>query len=218
MTDQALRFLRFLTILPFISIISQNLSAQETPVREDKFYSVSGFGFAFPIGETRDYLGPKFSTSIGGLLALGRSNFFLYPKASLHAYVFDEITPDKGYTTVIKDSRATTYLASMAIGYRKTSGRLGYYGFLGGGGGLILSPRVKLDALNQIATLNNKVNGMSIIETGGGIDYGLGFTLIFFEASYMRGFGKIQDKVFQSIPITFGMKTNLSKVFYKLVK
>ena len=218
MTDQALRFLRFFALLPLLSVISQNLLAQEIPTRDDKFYSVSGFGFAFPIGETQDYLGPKFSTSIGGLLALGQSNFFLYPKANLHAYVFNEITPDNGYKTVIRDSRATTYLGSMAMGYRKTTGKLGYYGFLGGGGGLILTPRVKLDASNQIATLNNKVNGMGIIETGAGLDYGLGFTLIFVEASYMRGFSKIQNRVFQSIPITFGIKTNLSKVFYKLIK
>ena len=193
------------------------LIAQEKGQRADKLYSVSGFGFAFPVGATTSYLGPKFSTMVGGTLSL-RNRFFLYPKASLHAYVFNELNPDPGYTIVIRDSRATTYLANLTVGYRKVAGRYGMYGFIGGGGGLILTPRVSLDITNNVATLNNKVNSMSDLETGVGTDYSLGFTLLFIEASYMRGFNKIQDKVFQSIPVTFGMKTNLSKVFYKLIK
>ena len=214
-----------ITILPRITTTllllvgsTFSLIAQEQVQRADKFYSVSGFGFAFPFGATASYLGPKFSTAVGGTLALGNSRFFLYPKASLHAYVYNELNPDPGYKTVIRDSRATTYLANLTIGYRMVAGRYGMYGFIGPGGGLILTPRVSLDMANKVATLNNKVNGMTNLETGVGTDYSLGFTLLFIEASYMRGFNKIQNRVFQSIPVTFGMKTNLSKVFYKLIK
>ena len=206
----AISLLLLINILPLL--------AQQPIERDDKFFSVSGFGLSFPAGATKRYLGPKFSTTIGGLLALGQSHFFFYPKASLHAFTFNEIIPDPGYNTTIKDSRATTYLANMNLGYRKTTGSLGYYVFLGGGGGLVLTPRVKLDITKQVATLNNKVNVMPTMESGAGVDYALGFTLLFVESSYMRGFNKIQGRVFQSIPVTFGMKTNLSKVFYKLIK
>ena len=54
--------------------------AQDNITRSDKLFSMSGFGFAFPIGETSDYLTPKFSTSLGVNLGLGDKGLFLYPK------------------------------------------------------------------------------------------------------------------------------------------
>jgi hypothetical protein len=178
-------------------------------------YFRSGFGFSFPVGNSTDYLSTKFSTSLGLILSLADGPLFLYPKLDLHAYGFNQLLPETEFQTLGKNGRATTYLLNMALGYRKVTGKIGYYGFLGAGGGMILTPRVKISENAAIATLSNKATGMPIIETGAGIDYSLGATLLFFEAGYLRGLIKVQDKSFQSLPVNVGVKTNISKVFFK---
>lgn len=87
--------LKLLTsLLLLCTVVSIQVKAQSRP---DKLYSMSGIGFAFPMGETSDYFKPKFSTSLGLNLGLGDGGLFLYPKVSLHAFTFNQITPDAGY-------------------------------------------------------------------------------------------------------------------------
>jgi hypothetical protein len=187
--------------------------AQDKPLRTDKFYTMSGAGFSFPVGETNDYMRPKFSTTLGINLGLGNGNLFLYPKVSLHVFGYDELTPDAGYQYALKKGRATTYLLNVALGYRKMAGDFAFYGFVGTGGGFILTPRITVDPANTIGTLNNRSNSMLIMEPGAGIEYNLGGANLFIESSYMHGFGKIQNRAFNSVPVTFGIKPNLSRVF-----
>ena len=189
--------------------------AQTNPTRTDKLYSMSGFGFAFPIGETSDYLKPKFSTSLGINLGLGNGGLFLYPKLSLHAYSFNEITPDAGYNHTLQKGRATTYLLNVALGYRKITGKFAFYGFAGGGGGFILTPRITVNSNSLQAELDNKSNSMGIIEAGAGTEYNMGGAALFLEASYMHGFNDIQNRNFSTAPITIGIKPNLSKLLNK---
>ncbi|KQC00988.1 hypothetical protein [Pedobacter sp. Hv1] len=187
--------------------------AQNNTPRPDKLYTMSGIGFSFPVGETSDYLKPKFSTSLGLNLGLGNGGLFLYPKVSLHAYSHNEITPDAGYVYSLQKARATTYLLNVALGYRKIAGKFAWYGFAGGGGGIILSPRVTVNPTNQQATLDNKSNGMAMIEAGAGTEYNIGGAALFIEASYMHGFNKMQNRSFNAVPIVIGIKPNLSKLF-----
>jgi len=192
------------------------LYAQEKAYRTDKMYFRSGFGFSFPVGDSNDYLSTKFSTSLGLTLAIGKGPLFLYPKLNLHAFGFDQLVSEPEYRDLGRNGRATTYLLNMALGYRETVNKFGFYGYLGAGGGMILTPRVKVSNDAGIATLTNKASGMPIAETGGGIDYSLGTAaLIFFEASYLRGFTKLQGRNFQSVPLNFGVKTNISRLFFK---
>ena len=65
------------------------------------------------------------------------------------------------------------------------------------------------------AALSNKSNAMGIIEAGAGTEYNIGGASLFLETSYMRGFNDIQNRHFMSIPITIGIKPNLSKLFIK---
>ena len=199
-------------------LTSNPSKAQDSSVRPDKLYSMSGLGFSFPVGETADYLSPKFSTSIGLNLGLGKGGLFLYPKASLHAYGFNEITPDAGYSYALQKGRATTYLLNIALGYRKMSGKFAFYGFAGGGGGIILTPRITVNQPSLQAELDNKSNGMGMIEAGAGTEYNIGGAVLFVEASYMNGFSKIQNRNFSAVPISVGIKPNLSKLFNKLTK
>lgn len=196
-------------------IFSSNIFAQNNTERTDKLYSMSGFGFAFPIGETSDYLKPKFSTSLGLNVGLGNGGLFLYPKVSLHAYSFNEITPDAGYNYTLQKGRATTYLLNVALGYRKMAGKFAFYGFAGGGGGFVLTPRINLNSGNMKAELSNKTNATGMIEVGVGTEYNMGGAALFFEASNMRGFKAIQNRNFNSAPITIGIKPNLSKLLDK---
>lgn len=206
-----------LLLFTFVSLMSFNihLFAQNNTERTDKLYSMSGFGFALPVGETSDYLKSKFSTSLGINLGLGNGGLFFYPKVSLHAYEFNEITPDVGYNYILQKGRATTYLLNMALGYRKMTGKFAFYGFAGGGGGFILTPRATVNASNMKAELSNKSNAMGMIEAGAGTEYNIGGAALFIEASYMHGFNDIQNRNFSSVPITIGIKPNLSKLLNK---
>ncbi|MCX2574397.1 hypothetical protein [Pedobacter sandarakinus] len=194
--------------------ISQHAMAQSA--RPDKLYSMSGIGFAFPVGETADYFKPKFSTALGINLGLGDSGLFLYPKVSLHAFTFNQITPDAGFNYTIQDGRATTYLLNVALGYRKIVNKWAFYGFAGAGGGFILTPQASVNANTLQVIMDNKTNSLGIAEGGGGIEYNIGGANLFVEASYMYGFSKIQNRVFNTVPISVGIKPNLSKLLSKL--
>jgi len=207
--------LKLLTGVMLLTIaIATNVKAQTT--RPDKLYSMSGIGFAFPMGETSDYLKPKFSTSLGLNLGLGNGGLFLYPKVSLHAFTFNQITPDAGYTYTLQKGRATTYLLNVALGYRKIVDKWAFYGFAGGGGGFILTPQAGVNSTTLQVTMDNKTNSMGIVEAGGGIEYNIGGANLFVEASYMYGTGKIQNRVFNTVSIQIGIKPNLSKLLSKL--
>lgn len=180
--------------------------------RTDKLYSSSGVGFSLPIGNTNEYLQPKFSTTLGLNIGLGNEGLFLYPKLSLHAYRFDQQTLEADLGTLINNGRVTTYLLNVGLGYRKIIGKFGLYGFLGGGGGFVLTPVVELTPSNSMATFTNKSNTMTMLETGAGIEYNIGKVSLFLEGTFMRGFNKIQERRFQSVPLTIGLKPNLSSL------
>ncbi|WP_316799329.1 hypothetical protein [Pedobacter frigidisoli] len=183
--------------------------------RPDKLYSMSGIGFAFPMGQTSDYFKPKFSTTLGVNLGLGDGGLFLYPKVSLHAFSYNQIVPDAGYTYTLQDSRATTYLLNVALGYRKIVNKWAFYGFAGAGGGFILTPQAAVNASTLQVTMSNQSNALGIAEGGGGIEYNIGGANLFAEVSYMYGFSKIQDRTFNTVPVTIGIKPNLSKLLRK---
>lgn len=203
----------FTPLLMLFILASTKIIAQKRP---DKLYSMSGIGFAFPMGETSDYFKPKFSTSLGLNLGLGDGGLFLYPKVSLHAFTFNQITPDAGYTYTLQKGRATTYLLNVALGYRKIVNKWAFYGFAGAGGGFILTPQVAVNSSSLQVIQENKSNGLGIAEGGAGIEYNIGGANLFVEAGYMYGFSKIQNRTFNTVPISVGIKPNLSKLLNKL--
>ena len=204
---------KFTLILVGFVTLWLNLKAQNS---NEKLYTMSGLGFAFPIGETADYLSPKFSSAIGLNLAVGSKGFFIYPKVSLHAFSYNEITPENGFSYTIQKGRATTYLLNLALGYRKTTGKLTYYFFAGTGGGFITIPHARVS--NTSVSISHSNKGMITLETGMGLAYNIGDAVIFVEPSYMLGFQKIQNRTFNTAPLMIGIKPNLSKMFYKLFK
>ena len=203
----------FTPIALFLTIITSTIKAQDT--RPDKLYSSSGFGLSIPVGKTSDYFAPKFSTTLGLNIGLGNGGLFLYPKLILHAYQFNQIVADEGYTYKVQKGRSTTYLLNVALGYRKIVDKWAFYGFAGGGGGFLLTPQASVNAATLEVTMKNKSNTMAIAEAGGGIEYNLGAVNLFAEASYQHGFSKIQNEKFNSVPISIGIKPNLSKLFKK---
>ncbi|TDG36053.1 autotransporter outer membrane beta-barrel domain-containing protein [Pedobacter changchengzhani] len=206
--------LKLLTSIAIISI-SFSIRANAQNNRQDKLYTVSGVGFAIPVGETADYLTPKFSSSIGLNFGIGKGGLFLYPKVSLHAFGFNQITPDAGYTYTVQKGRATTYLLNVALGYRKIVNKWAFYGFAGAGGGIILTSQAAVNTSTLQVNMDNKSNSMGIIEAGAGLEYNIGGANLFAEADYMYGLSKIQNRSFNTVPISVGVKTNLSKLFNK---
>ncbi|WP_461790889.1 hypothetical protein [Pedobacter sp.] len=199
----------FLSILIF-SILFVVAKGQTRP---DKLYTVSGIGTSVPIGETADFFSPKISTTLGVNLGLGSKGLFLYPKFNLHAFAYNGITPDDGLTYTAQNARSTTYLLNVALGYRKITGKFGFYGYAGAGGGFILTPKVEVNPVTQQVISSNKTYGMPMLEMGAGIEYSLGGLSLFTEASYMNGFKKIQNRNFTTMPLTIGIKPNLSRLF-----
>ena len=187
--------------------------SQDTPVRLDKFYTMSGFGFSFPVGGSTDFMRPKFSTTIGVNLGLGDGGLFLYPKVSLHVFGYDNYVTEPNFDYQLKQGRATTYLLNVALGYRKIVNKFSFYSFLGIGGGFILTPRTAVDPATRIVMLNNKTNHMGLIEPGAGIEYNIGGANVFIESSFMHGLGDIGGQPFNAVPVTIGIKPNLSKLF-----
>jgi len=205
----------FRKIVPcvFLLLLAMRSFSQDTPLRPDKFYTMSGFGFSIPTGGSNDFMRPKFSTTIGVNLGLGNSGLFLYPKVSLHVFGYDNYITDPEFNYQLTQGRATTYLLNVALGYRKIVSKFSFYSYLGFGGGFILTPRLAVNAGTNTAMLNNKTNHMGIIEPGAGIEYNIGGANIFLESSFMHGLGDIGGQPFNAVPITIGIKPNLSKLF-----
>lgn len=202
----------FALIIPVLLIGSFTTKAQ---TRTDKLYTVSGVGTSIPVGDAADIFGPKISTTLGLNLGLGNGGLFLYPKFSLHAFTYNAARPDEDFTYTAQNGRATTYLLNVALGYRKMVGKFAFYGFAGGGGGYILTPRAQVNNALSEVTLSNQSHFMPMLEGGAGVEYNFGGLSIFTEASYMNGFQKIQDRNFTTVPLTVGIKPNLSKLFNK---
>lgn len=203
---------KLLVILLATLVFPLVLNAQ---TRSDKLYTISGIGTSVPVGDAADVFGRKISTTLGLNLGLGNGGLFLYPKVSLHALSYRGKTPDDGFTYTAQVGRATTYLLNLGLGYRKMVGKFAFYGFAGAGGGYILTPRVRVDDAALQVKLSNQSHFMPIAEGGAGVEFSLGGLAIFTEASYMSGFEKIQARNFTTVPLTIGIKPNLSKLFNK---
>ena len=204
--------IKFLVTAALVILVLSNVHAQ----RPDRLYSMSGIGFSFPVAETNDYFKAKFSTALGVNLGLGKGGLFLYPKVSLHAFEFNQLTPDAGFTYNLQKGRSTTYLLNVALGYRKFVNKWAFYGFAGAGGGFILTPQAAVNVNNAQVLISNKTNSLGTAEGGLGIEYNLSGANFFVEASYMYGFNKIQNRIFNTAPIMVGIKPNLSKLLDKL--
>ncbi|WP_139298356.1 hypothetical protein [Pedobacter hartonius] len=208
-------YFRALFTITFLLSFSRSSFSQDTPLRIDKFYTMSGFGFSIPTGGSAAFMRPKFSTTIGTNIGLGNGHLFLYPKLSLHVFGYDNALIGKNSNYELEKGRATTYLLNVALGYRKIVRSFAFYGFLGGGGGFVLTPRIMVSQETNMAVLNNKTNHMGIIEPGAGIEYNIGGANVFIETSYMHGIGNIGNRPFNAIPVTIGIKPNLSRAFRK---
>jgi hypothetical protein len=205
-----LRCAGFLLTLCFSHLLS---SAQDQLPRYNKVFFRSGFGFSLPVAESRTYFKPKFSTSLGGMIFLGKDQLFLYPRLGLNAYSYNQQTGE-GLESRILNGRSTTYLLSVDLGYRKTFNRIALYGFAGTGGGIILLPRISEPSGSAI-TMRNERNNIFLLEGGMGGDYSLGNVLVFIEGTYTQALNKLAGQTYQAIPLNIGFRTNVSKVFYK---
>lgn len=201
---------KFSTLLLTVVFLQLNLNAQ---TRSDKLYTVSGVGTSIPMGATADYFGPKISTTLGLNYGIGEGGLFIYPKVSLHAFSYNGIQPNSGFTYTAQNARASTYLLNVALGYRKILGNFGFYGFAGGGGGFILTPNLKVNPSSATVDFSNETNKMLMLEGGAGVEYSLGGLSLFTEVSFMNGFNKIQGRDFRTLPVAIGLKPNLSKLF-----
>lgn len=204
------RFLLLYLITLLLTNLTMPLRAQN---RSDKLFTVSGIGTSMPVGLASDVFGPKISTTLGLNIGVGKNGLFLYPKLSLHALSYRGKIAEPGFTYTAQTGRATTYLLNLGLGYRKIVGKFAFYGFAGGGGGYILTPMVRVNDAAQQVKISNKTHFMPMLEVGAGTEFNLGGLSLFAEIGFMNGFKKIQDRGFTTMPLTFGIKPNLSRLF-----
>ncbi|WP_162795933.1 hypothetical protein [Pedobacter nanyangensis] len=204
------RFLLLYLITLLLTNLTMPLRAQN---RSDKLFTVSGIGTSMPVGLASDVFGPKISTTLGLNIGVGKNGLFLYPKLSLHALSYRGKIAEPGFTYTAQTGRATTYLLNLGLGYRKIVGKFAFYGFAGGGGGYILTPMVRVNDAAQQVKISNKTHFMPMLEVGAGTEFNLGGLSLFAEIGFMNGFKKIQDRSFTTMPLTFGIKPNLSRLF-----
>lgn len=204
------RFLLLYLITLLLTNLTMPLRAQN---RSDKLFTVSGIGTSMPVGLASDVFGPKISTTLGLNIGVGKNGLFLYPKLSLHALSYRGKIAEPGFTYTAQTGRATTYLLNLGLGYRKIVGKFAFYGFAGGGGGYILTPMVRVNDAAQQVKISNKTHFMPMLEVGAGTEFNLGGLSLFAEIGLMNGFKKIQDRGFTTMPLTFGIKPNLSRLF-----
>ncbi|MXV52853.1 autotransporter outer membrane beta-barrel domain-containing protein [Pedobacter sp. HMF7647] len=205
-----------ITYLLVICLMLTALSsvAQSDSTKKKAFlYTSNGIGFSFPVGGS-DVLKPKFSTSLGLNINLGKKGWFLYPKLNLQVFRYDQQISEPGYNYAIQKGRATTYLVNVAAGYRLSQDKFTFYPFLGAGGGMIIAPRIRVDANNQ-AILESVTIWTPGFEGGFGAEYAIGQIKLFAEGSYQTGTKKIEDKRFSAVPVFVGIKSNISGIFAK---
>jgi hypothetical protein len=91
-----IHFHMLLTTMILLSFSGRSFS-QDPPLRIDKFYTMSGFGFSFPVGGSANFMRPKFSTTVGANIGLGNGRLFLYPKISLHVFGYDNALTEQDF-------------------------------------------------------------------------------------------------------------------------
>lgn len=202
------------TITLFLSLFIMGAVAKAQN-RTDKLFTVSGIGTSMPVGFASDVFGPKISTTLGLNYGIGKGGWFLYPKVSLHAFSYRGVQPDEGFSYTAQTGRATTYLLNIGLGYRHMVGQFAFYGFGGAGGGFILTPRVAVNDPALQVKLSNQTHFINMLETGVGTEFNLGALSLFTEVGFMNCFQRIQERHLTTMPLTFGIKPNLSKLFNK---
>lgn len=183
-----------------------------------KLYYFGGTGMGFPLGKTKDVLSPKFSGSLGLDISLKNPKYYLYPALYTLSFDYKQKIQDNKYAYKIEDANANFYTFSLAGGIRKQLKKLNAYAYAGPGVGFLVEPRVKVDAIHNIAQIDNQKKFSFSGKMGVGADYRFNGFFLGLEMGYLHSFNKIQETPINIMTVMIGLKSDITGLGDKVIK
>jgi hypothetical protein len=183
----------------------------------DEIHVVNGMGWGFPISETSQVLGPKYSTSLGLDVTMQNKKFFLYPALDFLSFKYTQLLPDDHSDYLIDNGTSSFLQLNLMAGSKKKLNNWGIYGYGGPLMGFVSEPKAQLSSADQI-TLKNNYHFTGGVRIGGGTEYKLGSVYLFLDLSYYHNFSTIQGKRVHAITGYGGLKTNITRVADKVIE
>ncbi|MDH5827349.1 outer membrane beta-barrel protein [Sphingobacterium faecium] len=183
-----------------------------------KVYYFGGTGMGFPMGKTKDVLSPKFSGSLGLDISLKNPKYYLYPALYTLSFDYKQKIQDNQHAFKVEDANANFYTLSLAGGVRKQLRLLNAYAYAGPGFGFLVEPRVHVDAVNNIAQIDNKKKFSFSGKLGVGADYRFNGFFLGMEIGYLHSFNKIQETPINIMTIMVGLKSDITGLGDKVIK
>ncbi|MNL26512.1 hypothetical protein D3C87_1480410 [compost metagenome] len=125
---------------------------------------------------------------------------------------------DDQYPFKIEDANANFYTFSLAGGIRKQLKKLNAYAYAGPGVGFLTEPRVKVDAINNIAKIENERKFSFSGKLGVGADYRFNGFFLGLEIGYLHSFNKIQETPINIMTVMVGLKSDITGLGDKVIK
>ncbi|WP_257668246.1 hypothetical protein [Parapedobacter tibetensis] len=204
------RLLFFLLLLEAGNAISQ--TATDTTLHQRKIYVVSGMGWGFALGKTKEVLHAKFSSNLGLDISLDNRHYFIYPSLDFLTFGYNQQVHDPDYAYDLEEGRSNFYILNLAAGVRKQFEQLSVYAFAGPGAGVMVEPRAMVLPDQHKVTIENIVHVTPSMRSGMGVDYKLGGFFLFIEGGWLYNFRNIQDRPVNVISCYGGLKTDVTRL------
>lgn len=183
-----------------------------------KVFVVSGMGWGFSVGKTREVLAPKFSSNLGLDVSLRNPNYFLYPSLDFLVFNYDQQEPDPDYAHRLEQGRSNFYNLNLAAGVRRQFDIVNTYAFAGPGVGLVSEPRSEVSSAEQIVRIENTYHITPSLRAGVGANIKLGNFYLFLEGAWLHNFVNIQNRPVHVFSMYGGLKTDVTRLADNVTK
>jgi len=206
----------FLTVLLLIGRILYAQTPLDT-LQKPRFFVASGMGFGFPMGDLKDVMYPKYSTSLGVTIPFKKERVFIYPLVDFLSLGYNQDRPQEGYPYTLEKGTAKIYSLSVMPGVNRFLGATNIYTFLGPSLQLVYEPRIKVDIVEENAKIEKMHYFATGIRGGLGAHYKIGGFYLFAETGWLHSFHQIQKRNVNILTVHGGLKTNITGLANKVI-
>jgi len=209
-----------LRIVFFLLLLTGAARAQSgaDTIHHQKIFVVSGLGWGFALGETREVLQAKFSNSLGLDISLANRHYFLYPSLDFLSYGYNQQQRDPDYPHDLEKGRSNFYMLNLAGGVRKQLQKLNLYAYAGPGAGVVVEPRARVSEERQRVIIENTAHITPTLRAGVGADYKIGGFFLMIEAGWLHNFRQVQDRQVNLLSLYGGLKTDVTTLKDNVVR
>ncbi len=194
-------------------LVGGALAQSETDsLHHRKIYVVSGMGWGFALGETKDVLQAKFSNSLGLDISLADRHYFVYPSIDFLTFRYNQQVHDPDYTYDLEKGRSNFYALNLAGGVRKQLDRLNVYAYAGPGAAVVVEPRAEVRVSQSRVVIQKTTHITPTLRGGVGADYKIGNFFLFLETGWLHNFRQIQGRSVNALSLYGGLKTDVTKL------